>query len=180
MTDVSRALREGTLNRKEETRTCGRWAMRRPEDTNVWLMMNLVGMSTSGGNLVMDFCVGIWSTENVCILPDQQRQFVECELDSDVLNLAGPSIFLTFTSRMLNLTFDNTRGEKMRKAARKLEDKVAVVWAGRRATAGEVAFGMDATQVMPEYVLHFLSTLYQEYRQCKKCCCILLRMSFSK
>lgn len=66
----------------------------------------------------------------------------------------------------------------MRAAVRTFKEKVTVVLACRRAIAWERPSGLDARQVMPEHILHFITTLYENYGLNENYCHIPLGMWF--
>lgn len=179
MMNIPRVPREEVLYRSEGRGSRGRRAMWRPEQKNVSWMKDLVGKFTRGRDVVMDFCTGTYPTAKTSMLLDQHRKFVGCDLDSDLLMAAKPDLLLTFALQVLNPKSDITGDEEVRAAARAFKEKVAVVSARRRATAWEAPPGLDATQMMPRHVLHFICTLYEKYGLYEKCRHIPLSMRSS-
>lgn len=90
-----------------------------------------------GGNFVIEFCAGICPTAKACMLVDQHRKLVGCDLDSDILSTAEPDLHFTFALRRLSPSSDITGAEEVRAAARTFKGRVAVVSACKRATAWE-------------------------------------------
>lgn len=108
-----------------------------------------------GSGLGEDSCAGAYPKAKACMLFDQHRKFGRCDLDLSVLGAAKPDLFLTVSSQKLNPNSEVTEGEMVKVAAQRLQKKAAAVWACRKASAWEVLLGLDATQGMPEHILHF-------------------------
>lgn len=62
----------------------------------------------------------------------------------------------------------------MRAATQTFEEKIAVVSVSRSATGWETAPGLDATEMIPEHILHSFATLYEDYGLNEKYCHISL------
>lgn len=124
-------------------------------------MKDLVGKFTGAGSSVLDFCASSFLTAMVYMLLGQYKEFVHCDFDSEVLNAAEPDLLLTNSLEVLSPSPEIVEGEELKAAARGFKEKTAVAVAHRRATAREVARELDATQVKPGHILHFLCRLYE-------------------
>lgn len=77
-------------------------------------MEELVRKFTSGEDLVMDFCFGTCPMARACILRDQHRRFVGCDLDSEPLSATELDPPLAFPSQALSPNSDITKDEEVR------------------------------------------------------------------
>lgn len=93
----------------------------------------------------MDFCAGACSTAKTCTLLDQHKMFDEGDLDSEVLSAAESDLLSAFALEVFNPNFEIIENEEVRAAGRTIREKVAVIWARRRATVWETPSGLDAT-----------------------------------
>lgn len=118
--------------------------------------------TSKAGDLVIDFCAVTCFKAKVCMLLDQHKTFVGCDLDSTVLSAAEPDLVLTVVSQVLRPTSDIRGSGEVKAAAKLLTDEIDAVLAGKNATVWEVSPEPDATQVMPDHTLHFLLAL-EEY-----------------
>lgn len=90
---------------------------------------------TRGGELLKSFCAGTCTTAKACLLADQHRKIVECDLHSEVVSTAVTNLHLLLALQVLNTNSDSTGHEKVRAAARAFKKRVTVVFARRKATA---------------------------------------------
>lgn len=98
-------------------------------------MKNCVGMLERERNVVMGFCAGVCSTAKLYLLFVQHRKSVDCDLDSDVWSSAMSNFILEFVLQVLSLYPDSTGDEKVGAVARRLREKVAMVFARRTEAA---------------------------------------------
>lgn len=124
---------------------------------------DLVRKSTRAGVLVMDFGADTYPTARACMLLDLHRTFVGCHEDSVVRSAAEPDLVLNFAFQMLNANSGISRSGRVEAAAEVFIDDVSALLDRKRAPVWKVSPRLDATQVTPSNVLHFLLALYENY-----------------
>lgn len=136
---------------------------------NVSWVKDLGGKFTRREDLVEDFCADICPTPRVCILRDQHKEFVRCNLDLEVLSAAEPDFVLVVALQVLNPNSKIEREKQVGAEARAFKGKVAVVSARRRATVWEMSPVLDAKQMTPGDSLQFFYMLSDDYERYQKC-----------
>lgn len=101
MRNDPRLPREEALHRDEPSSRAGTMALWIPKQEKVsW--RDLVRNPGKDGHLVIDFCASTRSTVKACMLFNQRRKFVGCDLDPEMPSAADPDLVLSFASQLLN------------------------------------------------------------------------------
>lgn len=98
MSKIPRVPKKKMLYQDEGTSRARRRAMWRPQQKNVFYIKDLVRKFSRLRDVVIDFCTGTCSAEKACMLLDQHRKFVECDLNSEMLTAAETVLLLVFAS----------------------------------------------------------------------------------
>lgn len=107
----------------------------------------------------MDFCASTRFTSKACIVLDQRRMFLGCDVNPEVLSAPEADFVLAFVSQALNKRLDtNGRGE-IQAAADVSADEISAFLARKIALVGKVSPGLDVTQLMPGHIPQLLSAL---------------------
>lgn len=102
--------------------------MWRPLLKNVSWMKDFVGTFTRRADFVMLFCAGTCPTAIACMLHNQYKKFVGCDLYSDLLSAAKLGLLLTFSLEVLIPKSDTTGDDYVRAASRTFKEKAAAGW----------------------------------------------------
>lgn len=70
-----------------------------PQQKDVLLMKDLLQKLSRCKDVVMDFCAGLYFTAKVCMLLDQHRSFMGCDVESELLTTAEAGIFYLLPPR---------------------------------------------------------------------------------
>lgn len=68
------------------------------------------------------------------MLLDQQRAFVGCNADCELLAAAETKVLLAITSLMLNTSFDNTGSREVEATAKVFKEEIAALLAYKNAS----------------------------------------------
>lgn len=124
----------------------------------------------------IDFYVDTCPKAKMCMPLDQHREYVGCDLDSEVLRAEEHDLFLTLALQALNSNSE-IRGDEEARAPAPMFKKNTVWYSARgRATAWKVTPGPDATEVMLGHNLPIFCRLYENYGLSERCGHVLLSL----
>lgn len=87
---------------------------------------------------------------------DKHRTFVERHVDPKVLSAAEPDAVMTFASQVLSPWSDISASGEVEVANKVFTDERRAVLARKKAIAWESQPRLDAIQVLPGHLFHFL------------------------
>lgn len=80
-----------------------------------------------------------------------------------MLDAVDSDLLLSFASQFLNPGLEISGSGEVQAAAKAVIDEMRALLAEKKATVLEAVPGLDARQVMPGDIIHFPSTLYENY-----------------
>lgn len=86
------------------------------------------------GDLVMEFCAVTCSTARACMSSDQHRDFVECDVDPEMLSAAEADLMLTSVSQVLKSKSDISGKAEVKAAANAFTDETGALLAKKKDT----------------------------------------------
>lgn len=107
--------------------------MRGPQQKNMSRMKDLLRKYTRPENVVLDFCARTCSAAKACMLPDQHKKFVGCDVDSELLNAADKDLVVMFLAQVLSSTLDIGGSAEVVAAVKVFKDEKAAVLARKKA-----------------------------------------------
>lgn len=122
------------------------------------------------GDMMMKICACTCSTAKGCMLLAQHRDFAGCSVDCEPLIAAEADLVSTFASQVLSPKADISGSAEVIAAERIFTNERAAVPAGKKASVWAVPPGLDATQVLPNHVLYFMSVMFDDYFLYEMCC----------
>lgn len=143
--------------------------MWRPKQKNKSLTKDLVRSSSRPENTVVKFCASTCSTAEACILLDQRRTFVGCDVNSELPTSAEADFVLTFASPVLSKKSDISGSAEVVAAAKVLKVKRAALLASEKASMWEFPLRLDATQILPGDILHLVLSLFEDHPLVEMC-----------
>lgn len=109
---------------------------------------------------VYSFCVDTWSSPKVSLLPDQLAEFVRCDLITEAQTVAEADRVLTLVSQVLKPKSEISGSGELKAGARMFRDKTTALVANTNGTVSKVWSALEATQMRPCHILHFMSILF--------------------
>lgn len=167
---VSRLQGEKELYQEKPTSRAEKRAIWRSEQKIFSQMSDLLQKFSKGGGLAINLCTDTHSTAKACLLLDQHTEFVECDVNLEVLSAAKPDLVLTIASQVLNPKSEVSGSGEVQPAAGVFTTKMGASLARKKAAVWEIPPGREATKVMSRSVPHFLPTLYENcslYEMCR-------------
>lgn len=102
----------------------------------------------------MELCARTCSSTKACLLFNQHKKFLRCDLDSRLLSATETEPVVSATSRVLKLKPHISVSAEVRAGKKEFKDRRAAVLASEKASAWELLPVLDATHVLPDFILH--------------------------
>lgn len=132
MTNSPRLPKEEVLYQDEPTSRAGIRAMWTPEEKKVSWMGILVLKFSKADDLWKDMCACACSTAKGCVLLDQHREFVGCDVAHDVLSAVEPDFVQRVASRMLKPMLDISGSSEVEAVAEVSRDEMDAFFAKKK------------------------------------------------
>lgn len=108
-------------------------------------------------DVMMSFCAGMCSTENVCMLLDLQRNFMGCDMNSELQIAAQADFLVVFGSQVLNPSSDVSDSEGVKHAGKVSKDERNALLPNDKAIVWEVLPGWNGTEAARSFSALHLS-----------------------
>lgn len=124
-------------------------------------MKDLVRKFYKPGDVVMKLCAGTCGKAKACLVLDQRRTFVECDVDSELQTAAEASLSLSLSRQVPNRKYNIIARAEVKIAANVSKDDKTALPGTKKVSVWEVLPMLDATQILPGHSLQPVSAMFQ-------------------